>query len=108
MNSKTPRNSLRANRRLHFTLTTLAALCAIRVIAPAAGSGKVEAAFALYDKDNDGVVTRAEAGNAPWFDRADENKDGGLTLEEVRRTLGAFIERRGASPPPPAAKPDES
>jgi mono/diheme cytochrome c family protein/thiol-disulfide isomerase/thioredoxin len=107
MNHELPRSPLRAIRRLHFTLNLVAALCAVPAMALAAG-GKVEAAFQLYDKDSDGVVTRAEAGNAPWFDRADENKDGGLTLEEVRRTLGAFIERRGASPAPPAAKPDES
>ncbi len=71
--------------------------------------GKIEMAFKLYDRDGDGVVTRAEAGNAPWFDRADENKDGSLTIEEVRRTLGAWIERRGNSvPPPETPEPDST
>jgi len=76
-----------------------------------AAPGRIEAAFQLYDKDSDGAVTRAEAGNAPWFDRADEDKDGKLTIEEVRSRLGAFIERRSGAGPnreTPEAAPDET
>jgi peroxiredoxin/Ca2+-binding EF-hand superfamily protein len=73
--------------------------------------GKIETAFKLLDKDGDGFLTRAETNNAEWFDRADENKDGKVTLEEARRTLGALIARRlgsASAPEAPEPKPDES
>lgn len=74
-------------------------------------AAKIEAAFKLFDRNGDGVVTREEAHDAPWFDRGDENKDGRLTLDEAVRMLSALVERRGApapavevAPPDPALK----
>src|SRR6185369_3868268 len=57
-----------------------------------------------------------EAGNAPWFDRLDEDKDGKLTREEVLRNAASLFDRRGSQTQPaapstaaaPAAKPDET
>ena len=75
-----------------------------------AGAG-IETAFKLLDKDGDGFLTRAESKGAVWFDRADENKDGKVSLDEARRTLGALIARRSSStsaPEAPEPKPDES
>ncbi len=78
--------------------------------APAQNVGaKIEAAFKLFDRDGNGVLTREEARNAPWFDRGDANKDGQLTLEEAQSRLAALVERRGIpANAPEAPAPDAS
>ncbi len=100
---------------LPIFLGVLAVIPGSAPMAVAAGE-KIEDLFKLYDKNGDGIVTREEAGNASWFDRLDENKDGQLTLDEVRRMMiGALVARRAtpgapATPAgqPPAVKPDET
>ncbi len=79
------------------SLTPLALVLTLSVATAQEPGARIEAAFKAFDRDADGMVTRAEAGPAPWFDRADENKDGQLTIEEVRRRLGAAFERRSGS-----------
>ncbi len=76
------------------SLTPLALVLILSVATAQEPGVRIEAAFKTFDRDADGAVTRAEAGEARWFDRADENKDGKLTIEEVRSRLGALIERR--------------
>lgn len=68
---------------------------------------KIEASFRGFDRDGDGVLTREESGNANWFDLADENRDGRVTLDEAVRRLSAVVERHGIPPrevEPPAAE----
>ncbi len=47
----------------------------------------MEARFRALDKNGDGKVTRAEAGDAPWFDRLDRAGRGEVTIEEMRRAV---------------------
>jgi hypothetical protein len=68
---------------------------------------KIGLSFERLDRDGNGKVTRAESGNAKWFDRGDENKDGQLTLDEAVRRLSGLVERQ-ESPAPEAEPPDES
>ena len=94
---------------MNFRTILIAVLLGGATLSRTALGDRVEAAFRLYDRDGDGAVTRAESGGAPWFERADENTDGRLSIEEVRRKLGAFIERRGGGATEGAeTKPDES
>ncbi len=56
--------------------------------------------FSQFDKDNDGKISREEAAGGPLeelFDRADQNKDGFLTRDELRTALQ---QRRGPNGPP--------
>lgn len=40
--------------------------------------------FRQLDRDGDGRVTWAEAGNARWFARLDRHSDGAITVDELR------------------------
>ncbi len=51
--------------------------------------GQVDASLKRLDKDGDGKITKAEAGDAPWFDKVDKNSDGVLDAEEVRKLAAA-------------------
>lgn len=54
---------------------------------PAAGKqgGQFEALLKKADKNADGKVTKEEAGDAPWFDKVDQNKDGILDADEIEK-----------------------
>lgn len=70
-----------------------------------AASGRlITAVLERFDANGDGRITRAEAGGAPWFDRADTNGDGVIDAEElenVRRLLSRGTAGRGAPPEAP-------
>jgi Ca2+-binding EF-hand superfamily protein len=54
-------------------------------------SGAVPQGFSSLDKDGDGVISRREAASqqslSRIFDRADENKDGQLSMSEYQKAL---------------------
>lgn len=50
----------------------------------------IEAAAKKADKNGDGLLSRAEAGNAKWFDRVDANADGQIDAAE-RRQAAEFL-----------------
>ncbi|MEM8953838.1 MAG: alpha/beta fold hydrolase, partial [Verrucomicrobiota bacterium] len=64
--------------------------------------------FQQFDRNNDGKVTRAEAGDPPWFDRFDRNGDDAIEQSELPGGNTANPDRRSAgtgdlkAPPEPA------
>ena len=53
------------------------------------GGGQAAAMLKRLDKDGDGKVTKAEAGDAPWFEKVDRNSDGVIDTEEASKLAGA-------------------
>ena len=51
--------------------------------------GQLDAILKRLDKDGDGKLTKAEAGDAPWFDKIDKNPDGVLDAEELSKLAAA-------------------
>jgi len=49
----------------------------------------------LADTDGDGRITKAEAGDAQWFDKVDKNGDGVLDAGELN-VLRDALEKNGA------------
>jgi len=54
------------------------------------GARLLEQRFKQLDANNDGSLTAAEADHAPWFKGFDRNRDGVLTLDEVRAVASQF------------------
>jgi peroxiredoxin len=61
--------------------------------APAANGIGLEQIIQFMDKNGDGKITKAEAGNASWFDKVDRNKDGTLTPDELKLVAEALSGR---------------
>ena len=59
-----------------------------------AGGGGPDDLIAKADTDGDGRITRAEAGDAPWFDKVDKNGDGVLDAGELN-VLRDALEKKG-------------
>ncbi len=55
-----------------------------------AGGGQLDALLKKADKDGNGKVTKAEAGDVPWFARLDQNKDGVVDAREIEQARKAF------------------
>ena len=55
---------------------------------PAKAPSLLEQRFHQLDANHDEKLTRAEAGNAAWFDRIDRAKRGVVTLEQIRLVAG--------------------
>lgn len=70
----------------------------------------VEAAVKELDKDRDGKVSKVEAAEVPdlakYFDALDTDKDGFLSLEEMKRAMIAVqtVQMAGPSPAPAVPK----
>lgn len=68
-------------------------------VTPVTVAARLQQTMRLLDKDSNGKLSTAEAGERPFFKPADENQDGVVTLDELRR----FLQRRAA--PATDAKP---
>ena len=81
-----------------------AGLTALAQDAPQAGAS-TEQRFQQYDRNGDGKLDAAEAGERPFFKPADKNGDGVLTLDEVKAYFGS--RPSGRSPATPNPQPTE-
>jgi hypothetical protein len=59
------------------------------------GAGQYEAMIKAVDKDGDGRITKAEAGDAPWFARIDRNQDGIIDAGELAKLKEAMRAGKG-------------
>jgi EF-hand domain pair/EF hand len=59
------------------------------------GAGQYEAMIKAVDKDGDGRITKAEAGDPPWFDKVDKNQDGVLDAGEINVLRDAMAKQAG-------------
>lgn len=69
------------------------------------GGGNIETIFRQLDRNGDGKLDAAEAGERPFFKPADKDGDGVLTLDEVK----TYFDSRpsGRSPAAPKPQPTE-
>jgi hypothetical protein len=94
-----------------ITLISLSAILACLTLVaqesprPAAGGGNIETIFRQLDRNGDGKLDAAEAGDRPFFKPADKNGDGVLTLDEVKAYFGS--RSSGKSPAAPKLQPTE-
>jgi hypothetical protein len=84
-------------------LAAVGTIAAQETTGPAAG-GLAER-FKQLDKNGDGKVTRAEAGEAAWFGRLDLNGDGVITQEEAQAAVSKMRTARSLPSAPPATVP---
>jgi hypothetical protein len=62
---------------------------------------QIEAIAKAADADRDGTITREEAGDAPWFERADHNGDGVVDaneIETIKRAVALMPRNNGSQP----------
>ena len=73
--------------------TSLSALLACLTLSaqesPRPAGGGLAERFKQLDRNGDGKVSREEGGSLSFFDAADKNKDGFLTIEEVQAYFAA-------------------
>lgn len=73
------------------------------------GAGQYEAMIKAADKDGDGRITKAEAGDAAWFARIDRNQDGIIDAVELAKLKEAMRAGKGGGdgkPDDPLSKAD--
>lgn len=87
-------------KSLHIMMAAAVSSALIIAMAPAgaqmfaANGAQIEKRFKAADKDGDGKLTRAEAeagmpAVAKNFDRLDVNKNGYLTLDDIKKSTNA-------------------
>jgi CubicO group peptidase (beta-lactamase class C family) len=81
-------------------LALLACLALSAQESPRPAGGGLAERFKQLDRSGDGKVSREEGGSLPFFDAADNNKDGFLTIEEVQAYFAARPTARPAAQPP--------
>lgn len=59
-------------------------------------SARIENIIQKADKDADGRITKAEAGEAAWFARLDQDGDGVISAEELNQ-MRRIVEQRGGA-----------
>lgn len=71
---------------------------------------ELEARFKQLDKDGDGKLAGEELAKARWLVRLDQNRDGGVTLEEAKGFFASFVtaEPPATSAAPPRYEPESS
>ena len=76
------------------SLVLIAGCCSTGLAAEADGrSLLLQRRFAALDRDADGRLTRAEAGDATWFDRLDRDGDGAITRAELKEVAAVLTQR---------------
>jgi len=83
--------------------TILVCLAASAQTQPRAAGSDLAERFKQLDRNGDGQVSREEGGSLTFFDAADKNKDGFLTIEEVQAYFAARRTTRPAAPEQPPA-----